>query len=144
MNWRSLAFLCLFLAVGCGDDPTTSPTDTSSSSTTAADPAVTEAFTGTVPVGGSKFYSFTTSTYGTIQVTLVSMGGDFVPPTVMMSVGLGQPSGTDCATTTTLNTGPGTAVQITGAYQAGVYCAKVADIGNLFAPASFAVVIAYP
>jgi hypothetical protein len=134
----------LVLCVGCGDDSPTSPTDTSTSSTTAAEPTISEEFSSTVLVGGSKFYSFTTSTYGTINLTLTSVGGNFVPSTVMLGLGIGQPSGTDCVTTTTVNTAAGSSAQVTGAYSAGVYCAKVSDIGNLYAPASFNVTIAYP
>lgn len=135
----------LVLCVGCGDESPTSPTDTStSSSTPAAAPTVSEEFLSTVPVGGSKFYSFTTSTYGTINLTLTSVGGNFVPSTVMLGLGIGQPSGTDCVTTTSVNTAAGSTAQVTGTYDAGVYCAKVSDIGNLYAPASFNVTIAYP
>jgi hypothetical protein len=104
----------------------------------------TEEFDSTVAVGGSKFYSFTTTTYGTIQITLTGVSGQFVPSTVMLGVGLGQPSGTDCVTTTSVNAAAGTTPQVTGAYDAGVYCAKVSDVGNLFAPASFSATIAYP
>ena len=53
-------------------------TDLSTETTTtqtAASPTITEQFDGVVPVGGSKFYSFTTSTYGTINVTLTAVGG---------------------------------------------------------------------
>lgn len=107
-------------------------------------PTTTEEFDSTVAVGGSKFYSFTTTTYGTIQITLTGVSGQFVPSTVMLAVGLGQPSGTDCVTTTSVNAAAGTSPQVTGAYDAGVYCAKISDIGNLFAPASFTATIAYP
>ena len=137
----------LVLCVSCGDESPTSPTDTSTSSsttTTAAAPTVSEEFSSTVPVGGSKFYSFTTSTYGTITLTLTSVSGTFVPSTVMLALGIGQPSGTDCVTTTSVNTAAGSTAQVTGAYNPGVYCAKVSDIGNLYAAASFNVTIAYP
>ena len=127
----------MVLAAGCSDHTPTSPTTTSTTPTPAS-PTVTEQF------DGAKFYSFTTSTYGTINVTLTAVGGSFVPPTVMLGVGLGQPSGTDCVTTTSVNTAAGSTVQVTGNYDPAVYCAKVSDIGNLFAPASFSVSIAYP
>jgi len=144
MNWRCLACMCVVLAAGCGsDDSPTSPTDTDTTQTAAA-PTVTEQFDGVVAVGGSKFYSFTTSTYGTINVTLTAVSGSFVPSTVMLGVGLGQPSGTDCVTTTSVNTAAGSTVQVTGNFDPAVYCAKVSDIGNLFAPAAFSVSIAYP
>jgi hypothetical protein len=145
MTWRCLLCLCAALAVGCSDDTPTSPTDTTTTTTqTVASPTITEQFDGVVPVGGAKFYSFTTSTYGTVNVTLTAVGGSFVPSTVMLGVGLGQPSGTDCVTTTTVNTAAGTTAQVTGNFDPAVYCARVSDIGNLYAPASFSVSIAYP
>jgi hypothetical protein len=143
MTWRSLACLCAVLAAGCSDDTPTSPSVTSTTQTAAA-PTITEQFDGVVPVGGSTFYSFTTSTYGTINITLTGVGGTFVPATVMLGLGLGQPSGTDCVTSTSVNTAAGGTAQVTGTFDPAVYCAKVSDIGNLFAPASFSVSIAYP
>jgi hypothetical protein len=143
MNWRCLVCVCVVLAAGCSDDTPTSPSDTPTTPTPAA-PTVTEQFDGVVPVGGAKFYSFTTTTYGTINLTLTGVGGSFVPATVMLGVGLGQPSGTDCVATTTINTAASSTVQVTGNYDPAVYCAKVSDIGNLFAPATFTMAIAYP
>lgn len=49
----------------------------------------------------------------------------------------------DCVTTTSVNTAAGTTAQVTGNFDTAVYCAKVGDIGNLVAPASFSVSIAY-
>ena len=141
---RSLVIICVLLVTGCGSDSITSPTTTTETTTTVASPTVTEVFEGTVPVSGSKFYSFATSTYGTINVTLTSVTGSFVPSTVMVSVGLGQPSGTECVTSITSNTASGTSPQISGPYAAGTYCVRIADIGNLFAPASFSITVAYP
>jgi len=43
-----------------------------------------------------------------------------------------------------VNTAPGATAQVTGNFDPAVYYAKVSDIGNLFAPASFSVSIAYP
>ena len=113
----------LVLAAGCSDDIPTSPTETSTTATAAA-PTITERFNGVVPVGGSMFYSFTTSTYGTINVTLTAVGGAFVPTTVMLAIGLVQPSGTDCVTTTSVNTAAGTTAQVTGNFDPAVYSAK--------------------
>lgn len=79
-----------------------------------------------------------------INITLTGVGGAFVPATVMLGLGLGQPSGTDCVTSTSVNTAAGGTAQVTGTFDPAVYCAKVSDIGNLFAPASFSVSIAYP
>jgi hypothetical protein len=72
------------------------------------------------------------------------MSGAFVPATVQMQLGLGTPEGTGCTVTAPITVAAGTAAQITGPQNAGVYCARIADIGNLFAPASFSITIAHP
>ena len=141
---RSLVVICVLLVTGCGSDAITSPTSPGTTTPTVASPTVTEVFAGTVPVNGSKFFSFATSTYGTINVTLTSVAGEFVPSTVMVGVALGQPSGTECVTSTSVNTASGASPQIAGAYDAGTYCVRIADIGNLFAAAAFSITVAYP
>ena len=133
------------LISGCSKNPTSpSSTTTTTVPTTIAAPTTTEQFTGVLPVNGAKFYSFTVSTYGTVNVTLTDVSGQFVPPTVTLGLGFGRPDGEDCAMTTNLTTKSGSTAQITGTYDAGVYCARVFDVGNLFAPANFKVQIDYP
>lgn len=140
---RATSLLALLVgAAGCGDDDAvTTPT---SPTQTAADPSVTEVFEGRLPVGTDAFYSFTVNEYGTVTVQFESIGGTFVPSTLMMGIGIGQPSGTDCVTSSTSNTAPGTAPQLTSVYEAGVYCAKIWDIGNLYGAADFRLLIAHP
>jgi len=91
--------------------------------------------------GNSIFYSFTIDQSGTVNVTLLSVSGTYVPSTVWLGLGIGQPAGTECVTTTSINTAAGTSPQLTGTYGPGVFCAKVSDIGNLFGPALFTVTI---
>ena len=45
-----------------------------------------EDFAGTLPVGGSKLFSFTVTASGTVNVTLNSLGGAFVPSTVQVAL----------------------------------------------------------
>jgi hypothetical protein len=129
---------------GCSKNPATSTTTPSTTTPTAADASVTESFNGTVPVGGASFFSFTVGAYGTVDLTLTSIGGSGVPSTVWVGLGIGTPSGQTCPTSTSVDTQAGTAIQVTGTYDAGVYCADVFDIGNLAAPAQFSVTIAHP
>jgi hypothetical protein len=129
---------------GCGSDTPTSPTTTTETVTAIAAPAFTEEFAGTVPISGSTFYSFSVTTYGTVNVTLTSVGGTYVPSTVTLGLGLGVPSGETCALTSSINTAKSSTAQLTGTYQPGVYCVMVSDVGNLFAAATVAVTIAYP
>lgn len=148
---RPLKVTALFIAAAlafsaCHDKNTaTSPTSTTTTTTTTvATPTTTELFSGRVAVGGSAFYSFNVVENGTVNVNLVAVGGSNVPPTVWLGLGIGTPSGEDCATTATTNTGAGTATQLTGTYAPGVYCVRVWDIGNLLAVAAFNVTIAHP
>jgi hypothetical protein len=95
-------------------------------------------------VGGTKFYSFTVGASGTVNVTLTSVSGDFVPPTVQLQLGLGTPEGTSCTVTTPVLAAASSTAQVTATPTAGVYCVRIADVGNLYAPAAFAITIAYP
>jgi hypothetical protein len=133
------------LGAGCGSGaPTTSP---SSTSTTPAAPAVTETFVGTLAVGGATFYSFSISVYGTVNATLVSIGGNGVPPTVELNLGIGTPRGTTCSSTPTpvqVSGGAGVTTLVTATEQPGVYCVIISDLGNLSGPANFTVTIDHP
>jgi len=81
---------------------------------------------------------------GTVNVTLNSVTGTGVPPTVQLGLGIGQPSGTDCSATITATGGINTAApQATGTFGPGIFCVRVFDVGNLFAPAAFNVTIAH-
>ena len=102
----------------CGNSttaPSSSSTTTTPSTTTTSTtpPAVTESWTGTVPVGGAAFYSFSFSQSGTVQLTLQSVSGQYVPPTVMLGLGIGTPDGTSCITTVTTNAQAGSTPQVT-------------------------------
>jgi hypothetical protein len=135
----------VLVAAGCSDD-TSTPTSSTPTTTTPSVAAATiaEEFTGTVRVGSAAFYSFSTSLNGTITVTLTSVGGVNVPSTAWMGIGIGIPNAEDCAVSTSANTPPGASAQLTGTFSPGVYCARIYDIGNLAAPATFAITIAHP
>ena len=139
--------LTLLTTWGCSGDTPTSPTTTSTTTTTAttvASPAFTEEFDDSVAVSGATFYSFTVTQYGTVNVSLTSITGQYVPSTVTIGLGLGKPDAETCSTTTALQVQAGAGPQLTGTYDPGVYCVKVYDVGNLFSAAKFAVTIAYP
>jgi hypothetical protein len=127
------------LAAACGKDKPTSTTPT----LTPAAPTVSEHYVGTIGVGGSGFYSFSVSKYGTVNITLnVVSGAD--DPAVPVGLGLGSPGGFGCNATNTITTAAGSTPQLTGAYEAGVYCTRIYDVGNLTAPATLDVTIAHP
>ena len=145
---RAILYGLALIAAACNEpalvSPTAPTTTTTTPTTAPAAPTFTETFVGTVPVGGSSFYSFAVTVYGTVNVTLDSVQGQFVPATVMLGLGLGTPSGEDCATTATVTTASGTAIHMTQTLNPGIACVRVHDVGNLFGPATFNVTIAYP
>lgn len=140
------AVLSVVMIAACDGDTPTTPTDTTTTTTatTVAEPTTSESFSARVAVGGSAFYSFTVGANGTVTLTLTRVGGTGVPSTAWLAIGLGTPSGEDCAIGASVNTAAGTTAQLTGTYAPGVYCARVWDIGNLAASASVELTIAYP
>lgn len=141
---RTLAAILPLLALTACDKTETPTSATTTTTTTVASPTTTEEFNGNVSVGGSSFYAFTVAENGTVNVTLASVGGAGVPSTVWMGLGVGAPSGEDCPTTTLTNGPAGSSPQVSSVYAPGIYCVRVADIGNLAQPATFAVTIAHP
>ena len=151
MSAQYVAYCCLLLALvtfsACGDTPTsaTSTTTTATTTTTTvATPAFTEEWIDTLAVGGERFYSFTVTQNGTVNVSLTSISGQYVPGTVTVGLGTGTPSAETCAATSSISTQAGTGPQLTGTFSPGVYCVVIRDVGNLFSPARFAITIAYP
>jgi hypothetical protein len=107
-------------------------------------PVVSESFVGSIPVAGEAFYSFSTNQYGNVMLTLLDLKEAGVSSSVQVSVGLGQPLGTTCILTQAVNASPSVTPQFTTAVAAGVYCARVADLGNMTATATFALTIVHP
>jgi len=130
--------LALIPMAGCGND-TTAPTSTAPLRTT-------EVYSGTLNRGGSGFYSFNVVSAGTADITLASLTNATTGRVIdtMMALGFGVPAGEGCNTTTTMNVSPGLTAQISTTVTGGVYCARIADIGNVSGATSFAVRIAHP
>ena len=97
----SISVLLLF-APACHQSTTTSPTTTSTTTSTTAPAApdmTTETFSGTLGVGATTFYPFAVSQTGTVTATLVSIGGDAVPSTVQVRLGIGTEDEVGCNAT---------------------------------------------
>lgn len=143
---HSLAVLVTIVAISaCDGDSSSSSTSTPTSATsTPAEPAITEEFSGTLAVKGTNWYPFVVAAYGTVNVQLASIGGHLVPSTVMVSLGQGVQSEDDCSVSAPTTTTASSAPQVTAVLDAGTYCVKISDVGNLFAPATFSITVAHP
>ena len=130
--------LSLVGLAGCSND-TTTPTDTTPLTTT-------EVYLGTLNRGGTGFYSFNVTNSGTAALTLASLSNPATGRVLdtTLELGLGVPAGEGCNATSTMNVSPGLSAQLSSAVTTGIYCARIADIGNLGAAASFAVRIVHP
>ena len=129
-----MRLLCCGLAIvlalsgpGCSDDTSvTSPTTTTPTS------PVTETFAGGLVRLGTASRTITAAKAGTIELTLKSMS-PAAYTNVIVGVGIGVPTSVSagCSLTTAVNTAPGTSPQVTASVDAGTYCVKIFDVGNL-------------
>lgn len=130
------------LAAACGDDPT-APSSTEDDTPV----ATTEFFVGSLDVGGSRFYSISVASEGTVSVTLASLVAAAAPSRVSadtISLGLGIPAGTGCAVSASVDASPALVAQLSTASPAGIHCVRVSDPGHLVQPMNFAVRIIHP
>ena len=102
-------------------------------------------FTGTLAVGGEKFYSFTVSNDGTIQAMLASLtAGGTAVPTARVQFALGVPAGTGCRPLTAITAAPALVPQLTSNLAEGIYCVSVTDTGTLTRDMNFAIRVMHP
>lgn len=131
----------LVLAATCAchepSNPVSAPTEVTVS---------TFVFTGTLPVGGQKFYSFTVSDAGTIQAMLASLTVGTTPaPAARVQFAIGVPAGTGCSTSVTaITAGASLVPQITANLGEGIYCVSVTDTGTLTRDMNFAIRVMHP
>ena len=130
------------LTVACGDDE--SPTEPTSDDSAQA--ATSSTYSGTLAVGGSRFYSFTNNASGSVTAFLASVTSTDtrLPVPVPLEIGIGVPAGTDCPPTTTQILSPSLTSQMTVSLAAGIFCLRVSDAGEMKAPVDFAVRFAHP
>jgi hypothetical protein len=122
-----IAVAVLAAAAGCTSS-TTSPT-------TASPATTTQTFTGTLAQSGSATNAFTVSATGTVTISLTSVS----PLTTMsLGVGIGTWDGTTCGSSMSSNTDARVGkTALTGTANAGSYCVRVYDSGNI--PADWSV-----
>jgi len=137
----SFALAAIALLVGaaaCNKDNTTAATPT-----TPAVTRTTDTFSGTMPIGGSAFHSFTVTVTGTIDVTLTAATP---PATIVMGVSVGTPADGKCTALpgASVNASAGASAQLSGLASPGTLCVDVHDVGNQTAPVSYTVTVVHP
>ena len=130
--WLVLGFIAT-MGAACGDD-----TSTATSPSTPTKPGA-ETWSSALAPGGTSSLSFTVMAAGTINVTMTSAG-----TTVGLGVGLPRVSGGGCRLGVSVNTGGGSAPQISTQADAGQYCVQVFDLGTLTDPIPFTLTIDHP
>jgi hypothetical protein len=101
-------------------------------------------FSGTLPLKGSVFYSFSVETSGISTLTLVDAKENGVATEALITIGLGTPRGTQCAASNVLSVTSSGTPQVNGQTDRGVHCAVVFDPGNLTTDATFLLIITHP
>jgi hypothetical protein len=125
----------MFAAACAGNDTT--------SAAAPSTPRTTETFTGTAPVAGSAFNTFTVSQAGQVDVTLTSAAP---PSTIVMGVGIGEPADAKCVlfAGASAATAAGGSPQLSGTISPGTLCVDVHDLGNETAPVTYTVTVTHP
>ena len=109
-------------------------------------PQKTEVFTGTVPAGGSSLFAFSVANVGDLTVTLTSAGP---PSTVVMRIGLGLGSTTNCQIQVVKDTAAGDTPQIAASQVpssttlGSSYCVGIGDTGNAQGPVTFSITVVH-
>ena len=121
----------VLLNVACAD-PVAPPAPTPVAAT------MTNAFTGTLAVGGANSHVFTVQQVGGVSVAVTS-----AQPLAALGIGVGTPSGLACvAAPSTTALLPGIGGQLIGtATVAGSLCVSVFDPGNLVEPVSYTITV---
>jgi hypothetical protein len=140
---KHISFLCLLLGALLATACTTSADSSSANPLAPSGPLATEAFSGTVDVGGSDSHTFSvTLSGGQLNVDLTAAGP---PTTIYMGVGIGTPTGGSCSllNSSQVLTQAGTTAQLTGSVNAGTYCVAVFDAGNQTAQIAYSVTVTH-
>ena len=133
----------LFAVSGCGDNPT-SPDSTSSSTTTGTSSLVYE---GTLAPNGSGFYSFNASATGLVNANLASLAlvGHRDALSIPVRIGVGVPKGEGCALSQSIDIAAALVTQLTAPLATtGIYCIAIVDIGALPGVAVFSIRFTHP
>lgn len=130
----------LALFVGACDETPTQPEPLPPST-------FSETFAGTLPVLGSRFYSFNVFQTGVVSLMFGSLTptGTDTPLNIPVWIGYGIPKGTGCDVSDPVLIAPGLTYQVSNTFLPGTYCVNINDFGELPGAADFAIrIVQYP
>jgi hypothetical protein len=137
MSGRLLMLIAAMASCGCSEAV---ETPTSPSST---DPK-TILFSGTLQPRGSRFYSYTLTSAGSVTAMLASLERGSAPTPDALELGLGVPAGTGCAVQVASHTTTALVPQLRQDAAAGTYCVRIADTAGLPAATAFTIRVVHP
>ena len=113
-----LSVAVVLTIAACGDDPTTTPTATTSPTTVS--------WTTLLGAQGAASRSFVASQSGIASVTLQAAP-------VPLGIGIGVPASSEsvCRPSSTVTASPGDSPQLSAAVEPGSYCVLVFDVGDI-------------
>ena len=130
--------MALAIAISACGEKTDTPTSATSTAPT------TILFSGTLQPLGTRFYSYTMTTAGTVSAMLASLERGNTPATNMLELGLGIPAGTGCATSVASNTNTALIPQLSQDFGVGTYCVRISDKDGLPVPMNFTIRLVHP
>jgi hypothetical protein len=138
----SAALALALLASACGSSSSSSSSTSTPSTTAPTATLVTDTFNGTVAVKSLDVHAFTVSAQGAVTVVLTAASP---PAAIVMGVGIGTPSGSNCAllagasANAAAGGGPPAGILTTGSY-----CVVVYDVGNQASTVTYTVTVNHP
>ncbi|MGE3178360.1 MAG: hypothetical protein AB7O32_12910 [Vicinamibacterales bacterium] len=125
-------------AAACGNDTPTTPT---TPTTTTRESPATENFVSNLSVQGSAWRFINAIQAGTVTATMTATD----QPSTAVGLGIGLRSSlSGCLVTREIVAAAGASPQISATVDAGDYCIKVFDVGQVATPMAFTVSITYP
>jgi hypothetical protein len=123
------------VSAACGDNLTTTPTDTSTTT-------LTDTFSGTITRNGAATHTFNVARSGAVTATLSTLGPD---NTVTIGLSLGTWNGESCQVVIARDTAVMGNTIVGTASAAGTFCLRVYDAADkLREPTSYEVAVVHP
>lgn len=134
---RILSVALMVAGAACSEEIGTPTSATASGPTTIL-------FSGTLQPLGSRFYSYSITTAGSVSALLASVERNGIPAPDALEIGIGSPAGTGCVVTVSAHVSAALIPQLRHDAAVGTYCVRVADTDGLSAPMTFTIRVIHP